>query len=395
MEIDLFLALCVIGSSGFFVVLGMGWARLEGRAAICDIDTRRTVDTPRSGADTQHEGAIDADSSVDVTVIIAAHNEARHMPALCNALARQTWPRHRFHVLLVDDRSDDGTASAARAAAPADLSLRILRIDAVPAGVSPKKYALHTAIEHSATENLLFTDADCEPAPHWIESMMRYFSAGADVVIGLSPARGGGVAAQYAAFESVRTALLSCGAAGWNRPYMATGRNWGYRASVYRNIGGLTPLFSQLGGDDDLLFQRFTSAGARVRVNTDPGGICPTAPPESLPALLRAKLRHFRTSASYTRSSQLWLGLFVASELLALGAAPVWLAAVRGVHPLLLVTGVVAKLLYDTSFLLPAARTMGFSPGLTFRLRFVFLEWIHALFSPFVGLLSFVVRSRW
>ena len=65
------------------------------------------------------EGALPA-VAPGVVAVIPARNEALVVARAVGSLARQRYPGE-FHIVLVDDDSTDGTADAARAAAPAGL----------------------------------------------------------------------------------------------------------------------------------------------------------------------------------------------------------------------------------------------------------------------------------
>ena len=67
-----------------------------------------------------------------VVAVIPARNEALLVARAVGSLARQRYPGE-FHMVLVDDDSADGTAAAARRAAPAAL-LDVVRAGRVPAG---------------------------------------------------------------------------------------------------------------------------------------------------------------------------------------------------------------------------------------------------------------------
>jgi hopene-associated glycosyltransferase HpnB len=84
----------------------------------------------------------------DVTAIVPARNEARMLPRTLPALLKQDYPG-RFHVVLVDDRSEDGAAEAARQAAEAcgaGARLTVVRGAPLPEGWVGKAWALHQAV---------------------------------------------------------------------------------------------------------------------------------------------------------------------------------------------------------------------------------------------------------
>ena len=103
----------------------------------------------------------------DFSVIVPAYQAADIIAACVTALAQQTVPRDRYEVLVVDDGSTDGTAAAAQAAG-ADRVLTIAHQG--PAG------ARNAGVEAARGELVLFTDADCIPAPDWVEQLTAPFA---------------------------------------------------------------------------------------------------------------------------------------------------------------------------------------------------------------------------
>jgi len=103
----------------------------------------------------------------DFSVVVPAYQAAGIIAACVTALAQQTVSRDRYEVLVVDDGSTDGTAAAARAAG-ADLVLTIVHQG--PAG------ARNAGIAAARGALVLFTDADCIPAPDWMEQLIAPFA---------------------------------------------------------------------------------------------------------------------------------------------------------------------------------------------------------------------------
>ncbi len=98
-------------------------------------------------------------------VIIPAYNAARTLPATLAALRAQTIPTARLEVIVVDDGSTDATAAVAAAA-----GVRVLR--------GPNRGAAAARNWGAAVARadiVLFTDADCVPAPGWVAAMLAPF----------------------------------------------------------------------------------------------------------------------------------------------------------------------------------------------------------------------------
>lgn len=326
----------------------------------------------REDADALPEAA----GPLPVSVVVAAHNEAGRLPALLDALEAQTHRledgRPAFEVVVVDDRSTDGTADVAEAHArrwarwdgPA---LRLVRVAAgapEAAGLPPKKHALERGVEAAYLARLAFTDADCTPPPTWLATLARHAHSGnpeADdgaVLVGYGPL---GVAPgwlnRFARYETVQTAALSAAGTGWGRPWHAVGRNLSYPASLLPRLGGFAHSARSLSGDDDLLVQEVARLGAApVRAVLDAEAAVPSPAPDGWRAFWRQKRRHASAGTHYPAGVLVALGVFHTSNL------ALWLGA-----PLLhLVAGspagwgfVAVKLLVQRSVLLPLFDDVG------------------------------------
>src|ERR1022692_3927421 len=82
-----------------------------------------------------------------IVAVSPARNEAAVVESAIRSLAAQEYPAE-FHIVLVDDDSSDGTAAAARLAAPAG-RLTILPAGPLPAGWSGKLWAVAEGIRHA------------------------------------------------------------------------------------------------------------------------------------------------------------------------------------------------------------------------------------------------------
>lgn len=100
-----------------------------------------------------------------VSVIVPVYNAAATLPGCLEALWQQTYPRDRYELIVVDDGSTDDSAQLGAAG-----GARV-----VSEGKLGKSGARNRGAERARGELLLFTDADCEPIPTWIEKMVAPF----------------------------------------------------------------------------------------------------------------------------------------------------------------------------------------------------------------------------
>lgn len=106
-----------------------------------------------------------------VTALIPARNEAGNLPSCLEALIAQHYPG--LEILVIDDRSNDGTEEVVRSFAGRNGEIRLLRVDSLPAGWTGKNYALDTGSREAHGDLLLFLDADVVLDPGALTAMVR------------------------------------------------------------------------------------------------------------------------------------------------------------------------------------------------------------------------------
>lgn len=106
-----------------------------------------------------------------VSVIVPIYNGEADLPALLDCLKAQTYPRDRVQFLLVDNNSRDRTPEILLNAAQADSRIHPLSEKQIQSSYA----ARNQGIRHATGEILAFTDADCRPAPTWLEELVAPF----------------------------------------------------------------------------------------------------------------------------------------------------------------------------------------------------------------------------
>ncbi len=100
-----------------------------------------------------------------VAVLVPARNESASLDATLPALLAQDY-QGEWEIVVVDDRSDDGTAAVARRVAAGDARLTVVEGAGLPAGWVGKVWALEQGVRAAGpSEYLLLTDADIRHAP--------------------------------------------------------------------------------------------------------------------------------------------------------------------------------------------------------------------------------------
>jgi hopene-associated glycosyltransferase HpnB len=127
-----------------------------------------------------------------VVAVVPARNEADVIARALESLMQQDYPGP-FRVVLVDDGSDDGTATVAREVAAAVVGgerLEVLRGAAVPTGWTGKLWAVQQGVRHAtdsgaAPDYLLLTDADIGHAPDNLRALVARSEGEGRVLVSL------------------------------------------------------------------------------------------------------------------------------------------------------------------------------------------------------------------
>jgi cellulose synthase/poly-beta-1,6-N-acetylglucosamine synthase-like glycosyltransferase len=252
---------------------------------------------------------------VPVSVVVCAHDELENLRELVPLLLSQDYPE--YEVIIVNDRSNDGTFDFLREWAEKDKRLRMVDVQSTPERVNGKKYGLTLGIKAASYEWVLLTDADCRPnSEQWIRRMSHHFTDSSDFVLGFSPYRkGAGLLNLFIRFETVLTAIQYF-ALGWlGNPYMGVGRNLAYRKSLFINKKGFNQFLHVQGGDDDL-FVNLHARGSNTRLELGADSQVQSIPETSWRAFFRQKVRHLSVGKRYRFSHRILLGLFTSSWLL-------------------------------------------------------------------------------
>ncbi len=117
-----------------------------------------------------------------VSVVIPARNEAVSIENCVRSIAALDYPD--FEIIVVDDRSEDGTGDLARAVgAGSARRLLVLEGAELPAGWLGKPWACHQGAQEASGDWLLFTDADTHHGTGLLDRAVRgAFKAGVEAV---------------------------------------------------------------------------------------------------------------------------------------------------------------------------------------------------------------------
>ncbi|MCU0342020.1 MAG: glycosyltransferase [Spirosomaceae bacterium] len=250
-----------------------------------------------------------------VTVVVSAHNELHNLQELLPMLNEQDYPD--FEVIIIDDRSTDGTLLWLEENASVFEKIRFIRVEKEYEHVTPKKYALTTAIRSAKNDIILLTDADCRPTTdQWVKGMAACLDNDKQIVLGFSPyQRLSGFLNRLIRFETFFVAVQYLSFALIGKPYMGVGRNLMYRKSLFLQNKGFYTHIRVTGGDDDLLINEIATS-TNTAVCLDPDTFMVSWPKETWAAWFRQKKRHLSISKYYKAANKRRLGVLTATHIL-------------------------------------------------------------------------------
>jgi cellulose synthase/poly-beta-1,6-N-acetylglucosamine synthase-like glycosyltransferase len=254
-------------------------------------------------------------TDVPVSVIVCAHDEEENLKQLIPLLLQQDHPE--FEVIIVDDRSNDGTYDYLLHETKVQSRLKMVHVNRTPPHVNGKKYSLTLGIKAAQYEWILLTDADCRPdSPNWIKTMSACFTDTKKFVIGFSPyQKEGGLLNAFIRFESLLTAIQYVSYSLLGNPYMAVGRNLAYRKSLFLEKKGFNEHINLTGGDDDVFVNQH-ARGVETVVCIEKEAVVHSIAKRTWGEFFKQKKRHLSVGKLYRFKHRFLLGIFAITWLL-------------------------------------------------------------------------------
>jgi len=325
-----------------------------------------------------------------ISVIICARNEVKNLEVFLPQVLEQDYPD--FEVVVVNDRSWDGTEELLEQFAKQYSRLRVVTVADGNKFIAGKKFAVTMGIKAALNEWLVFTDADCFPASaHWLAEMQQSADDQTEIVLGYSPyIRRKGLLNALIRFETFFTAVNYLSFALKGMPYMGVGRNMAYKKSLFFKHKGFAAHMHIPSGDDDLFVNAHaTRSNTEIRISAD--AHVWSEPNTSFAAYLRQKKRHFGAGKLYKTKHKAVLSLQIIIQFLYY----ILFAACCCFKVLLLpALGVFVLSLLIRSFIYPKLLRRLSYPGLVWW--FPLLDILLFVFLVFNGILSiFVKKVQW
>ncbi|MBA4852245.1 glycosyltransferase [Emticicia sp. BO119] len=209
----------------------------------------------------------DKQSLLNISVIIPVRNEAENIINLLKDLARQSYPKDRFEVIVADDDSTDETLALVKNFQKVvSIELVINTILPDERNVSPKKRAIESSIQLARGELIVTTDGDCRVGEEWLETIAN-FQTEKDAYLISAPVTFINDAKNWlkSLWQQIQTvefsSLIGSGACSviMKKPNMCNGANLAYLKSVFYEVGGFSGNENLASGDDEFLMHKIAT----------------------------------------------------------------------------------------------------------------------------------------
>ena len=233
-----------------------------------------------------------------VSIIIAAKDEGKNIPALVEALLQQSYDPLLFEVIFVDDNSSDNSLTLLNSLTKDIPNFKV--ITAVNKKYPAKKGALAIGIAEAKNPYLLFTDGDCKPEKDWAQSFAAGFSQGKEILIGSAPFMyGDSFVNRVVCYENLVNTLLTTFFLAVKNPYSAVGRSIGYTKDAYLRVRGFEKTMETISGDDDLFIREAVKSNLKIGIVTGSESLVYSRTPDTFSSYSNQKIRHLTTSYHY------------------------------------------------------------------------------------------------
>jgi len=264
-----------------------------------------------------------------VSVVVPARNEEAVIGETLASLLAQDYPPDRFEIVVVDDRSTDGTADVVRDAGAHAANLCLVRQTRVDPTRSPKKQALAGGVRAAKGEVIMMTDADCFHHPQWISGAIERMKREVGMVVGqarfaLPP--DAPLWQRMQALDFRAQGLCAAGLVAAGRPLTCSGASLAVRRVAFEAVKGYEGVDHYTSGDDELLMAKIAATEWRIAATSGEAAVVMTRPPTSLKDLWNQRLRWASKTSRYRGTEALILGgVFLFYVMLMLAPLTAWL----------------------------------------------------------------------
>ena len=177
-----------------------------------------------------------------ISILVALRDEEQTLEACVESLLQLDYPKKSLEILLINDRSSDGTSELVEKMKSKSDVIETFHIKTGIPGLSGKANAIAQGMENCSGELILVTDGDCRVPANWAKTHAAYYQKDVGLVGGFTLLdKKNDPSYLFGKIQSLDWAyLLSVGSGfmGFGIPLSVLGNNFSFRRQAYEEVGG-------------------------------------------------------------------------------------------------------------------------------------------------------------
>lgn len=330
-----------------------------------------------------------------ISIVIPARNEARNISHCIDSILAQRYPKDLFEIIVVDDHSEDNTASIVKAY-PNENILCISLAEHLQGSQlnSYKKAALTAAIASAKGELIVTTDADCVAPNLWLAHLAaKYELDEPQMIVGpVIYTANHSMLQIFQLIDFISMQGITAAAHALKLGNMSNGANLAFTKAAFEKVNGYEGIDSLASGDDYLLMMKINKQfPGGIAYLKSPYAAVATSPQPDWKSFLQQRIRWASKSGKYDdkRLTAILMLVYLFNLAIFLGAL---FGLYNGILISLVTLMLLVKIATEFLFIIPVAQFFNRSYVLRY---FIFLQPLHIVYIVAAGFLGFVGKYEW
>lgn len=258
-----------------------------------------------------------------VSIVVPARNEEDNIAKCLKSLLKSNYPKEKYEIIIVNDRSNDGTQQIVENYKANNPNIRLINITEAreQKNLRGKPGALDIGIRNAQYDFVLMTDADCKVNENWIRNIaLTFLQNKCDFIASYTLIRKSRTPFEHLQeIEWLFMHTMASAGIGLKQPLGCFGNNTAIRKDAYLKIGGYENIAFSV-TEDLALLQTLTRNNFKAHYICNPNATVKTNPVKTIKEYIVQHHRWtvggkglgWRATMFVLSSVSIWLGLLLA-----------------------------------------------------------------------------------
>jgi len=251
-----------------------------------------------------------SESDLSFSIIISARNEAPNIKDCLGDIIAQDYLSQNFEIIVVDDFSEDETATVIEQFATENpgFNMHLIKMSDQPVkeNNSFKKAAITLAIGESRNPWIITSDADCRRGAKWLATIAAFIEENHAVMVSAPVClkESDDFFDQAQSLEFMGLVGIGGGSIALKNPNMCNGANLIYKKDAFLEVKGFKGNNEIASGDDEFLMHKmFSKWPDKIFFLKNPEAIVYTKPETDLSSFIQQRKRWVSKSRKYSNKN--------------------------------------------------------------------------------------------